>query len=82
MLIMTSPEGHRIPAKITSVDEKEVTLDMNHPLAGITLHFTLKVVDVKAEGEMKAEEEGCCGSGSCGDKEKGDESKKEGCGNC
>ncbi len=78
MLIMTSPEGHRIPAKITAVDEKEVTLDMNHPLAGKTLHFTLKVVDVKPEGEMKAE--GCgsgeCGSGNCGDKD----SEKEGCG--
>lgn len=40
--------GHQIPAKIVKVDDKEVTLDMNHPLAGKTLIFNIKVVDVTA----------------------------------
>ena len=40
--------GQQIPAKIVKVDDKEVTLDMNHPLAGKTLVFNIKVVDVVA----------------------------------
>lgn len=75
MLIMTSPEGHKIPAKISEVTDKEVTLDLNHPLAGKTLHFTLKVVDIAEGGEVKECSGGGCGSGKCEDKKE----EKEGC---
>lgn len=34
-------------ATITKVEDDEVTLDLNHPLAGQTLTFDLEIVDVK-----------------------------------
>ena len=37
---------HPIPAWITKVDDKEVTIDMNHPMAGKTLNFNMKVVGI------------------------------------
>ena len=40
------PTGQQIPAKITDVDDKEVTIDMNHPLAGKNLNFKIKVVGI------------------------------------
>jgi len=39
-------------AKITAVNEENVTLDFNHPLAGKTLVFEVEIVDIeKAESE-------------------------------
>tara|TARA_Y100000310_G_scaffold333235_1_gene410367 strand:- start:555 stop:989 length:435 start_codon:yes stop_codon:yes gene_type:complete len=46
MLAMATPDGRQIPARITEVGDKEITIDINHPLAGKTLLFKLKVVDI------------------------------------
>ena len=46
MLAMATPDGKQIPARIKEVDDKEITIDINHPLAGKTLLFKLKVVDI------------------------------------
>ncbi|SMF81813.1 FKBP-type peptidyl-prolyl cis-trans isomerase [Pseudobacteriovorax antillogorgiicola] len=42
-----SPEGVAI-FTVTEIGDKEVTLDANHPLAGQTLNFDVKVVEVRA----------------------------------
>lgn len=40
------PDGQKIPAKITKMDDNEVTIDMNHPLAGKTLIFKIKLLEI------------------------------------
>jgi len=32
---------------VISIEEEDVTLDANHPLAGITLHFEVQIVEVR-----------------------------------
>ena len=41
-----TPEGPRV-VTIVGVKDDQVTVDANHPLAGQTLHFDVKVVDVR-----------------------------------
>ena len=45
-LILKSPDGQQIPAEVTKIDDKNVTIDLNHPLAGKELTFKVKVVEV------------------------------------
>ncbi len=45
MLMVGLPSGQQIPAKITEVKTETVKIDLNHPLAGKTLIFKLKLVE-------------------------------------
>ena len=47
MLQTKSPEGQIICGRITEIKEDKTVLDLNHPLAGKTLYFDVKVTDVK-----------------------------------
>ena len=42
----TSQDGQPIRAKIQKVDGENVTLDLNHPLAGKTLQFKIEVISI------------------------------------
>lgn len=41
------PDGKRIPVTIIKVDDENVTLDANHPLAGQDLHFDIELVEIQ-----------------------------------
>ena len=49
MIFMISlQDGREIPVKISNVAEETITVDINHPLAGKTLIFTVKLVKIAA----------------------------------
>ena len=58
--------GHLIPARITAVNGEDVILDLNHPLAGKTLHFKVKILAVNDEAQL-SDGCDCCSDGSCSD---------------
>lgn len=58
-LALQMENGERVIATIVNFDHESVTLDMNHPLAGKTLHFDLELMDIKDASEMPSS----CGSG-------------------
>ena len=77
-------EGSRL-VTVTKVSDKTVTVDANHPLAGMELNFDVSITDVR---EASAEElehghvhgahaHGGCGDGGCGC---GSEGEECGCG--
>jgi FKBP-type peptidyl-prolyl cis-trans isomerase SlyD len=47
MLQTTSPEGQVFRGRVTQINEKTAFIDLNHPLAGKTLFFDVKVIDVQ-----------------------------------
>ena len=49
-MVSGQANGRPFQAKIAAVADDGVTLDLNHPLAGKTLEFSIEVIDVKAPG--------------------------------
>jgi FKBP-type peptidyl-prolyl cis-trans isomerase SlyD len=47
-LMAKGPDGRAIPIRVHEVKEKTVVVDFNHPLAGKTLNFDVKIKDIKA----------------------------------
>lgn len=47
MIGVPLPNGQQIPAKIVKIDDKEVSIDMNHPMAGKVLVFKIKIVSIE-----------------------------------
>jgi len=46
-LQMQSPDGRSFTVKIIEIKEESVMLDFNHPLAGKTLNFKIKIISVQ-----------------------------------
>lgn len=47
MLVARDSAGNERPVRVHSVEEDKVVLDLNHPLAGETLTFEVKVVGIE-----------------------------------
>lgn len=63
--------GMHVPATIKEVGDTKVMIDFNHQLAGKTLHFDVKIIEVNSEPKYQDEcgcgEEDCgSGAGDCG----------------
>lgn len=91
---LQNEEGSRFMAKVISITDDKVTVDLNHPLAGCELNFKGLVEESRpaTEQEIKAmisrlSGEGCgCGCGDCGGGCEGDcggdHAQECGCGHC
>jgi FKBP-type peptidyl-prolyl cis-trans isomerase SlyD len=45
---METEGGHTVPVRIAEVKEDLVVLDANHELAGVTLHFEVRIGAIRA----------------------------------
>ena len=46
-LVAESPDGEEIAMTVVEIDGDRVVVDANHPLAGMTLHYAVKVREVR-----------------------------------
>lgn len=72
VMLMTQ-EGQPVPSRVLELTEEGVKVDLNHPLAGLTLRFTGKVLDLieLTDEQYDALHQSSCGcgggcSGNCG----------------
>ncbi|NDV46787.1 peptidylprolyl isomerase [Paludibacter sp. 221] len=79
MVPLMDSDGNRLNAQIVKVGADKVTVDLNHPLAGETLHFKGSILEVRdaTEQELASLMGGGCGCGGCDD---GDCDSDDGCG--
>jgi FKBP-type peptidyl-prolyl cis-trans isomerase SlyD len=64
-------EGQALAFQVVSVDDRGVTLDGNHPLAGKRLHFEVKVVAVRPATAEELEHGHAHDAGRCDDHDHG-----------
>ena len=89
-LPMMSSTGERMNGSVLEVKENVVIMDFNHPLAGETLHFSGKIIDVheptieEIAAISQAMGSGCggCGCDECGDDHNCGSEKHENKGGC
>lgn len=82
VLPMADQAGNRLMGTIKAVNDAEVTMDFNHPMAGKTLNFTGDIIGVReAKPEDMMPMGGGCGcGGDCGDGCEGGDCGDGGCG--
>jgi FKBP-type peptidyl-prolyl cis-trans isomerase SlyD len=51
MQFRTGDDDQSLNITVTEVGDETVTIDANHPLAGLVLHFDVRVEDVREAGE-------------------------------
>jgi len=47
---LQAPDGSRVPATVTEINDESVILDFNHPLAGQDLTFEIELVEIVGQG--------------------------------
>jgi FKBP-type peptidyl-prolyl cis-trans isomerase SlyD len=47
VLMAQGPQGQGVPVRVHEIKDKTVVMDFNHPLAGKTLSFDIKITEVK-----------------------------------
>jgi FKBP-type peptidyl-prolyl cis-trans isomerase SlyD len=47
MLMAQAPSGQGVPVRVHEIKDSTVVMDFNHPLAGKTLSFDVKITDIK-----------------------------------
>ncbi|MBN2635357.1 MAG: FKBP-type peptidyl-prolyl cis-trans isomerase [Prolixibacteraceae bacterium] len=85
---MMSSNGQRLNGLVLEVNDENVKMDFNHPLAGEDLYFAGKVVEVREASEEEVAQilsggGSCgCGSGGCGSEDSSCETEHShgGCG--
>lgn len=86
MLPMMTADGFRVVGKIVSIADK-ITMDFNHPFAGLTVRFKGEIVTVRPATEDELHPTsgcgGCCGgNGGCNSDKGGCSSDSGCCGGC
>lgn len=66
---MRTDSGEVVLAFVDHLEDSEVVVNLNHPLAGKKLLFNVKVMDLReaTPEELEGGCESCAGCGSCGD---------------
>ena len=52
IIVMQTPEGYKLPARIVSISDDSFTIDLNHPLAGKKLIFNIRVINVEENNDQ------------------------------
>ena len=50
-----SPDGQPLSVTVVNVSDSEVTIDGNHPLAGVNLNFDVKILEIREATEEELE---------------------------
>jgi len=80
---MQTADGQRLNGIIESVGDEKIKMNFNHPLAGMNLHFTGEVIEVRDATEEELAPAAAAGGCGCGDDCSDDDcsSNESGC-NC
>ena len=64
---LITSEGNQVPARIVGLDDEQLTMDLNHPLAGESLTFEIEVVGISSTPTQESTgcHSGCECSGDC-----------------
>lgn len=46
ILLLKNKDGIEVPGRIVKITKNNVIIDLNHPLAGKTLNFQIKIIDI------------------------------------
>jgi len=70
-VVAESPDGEEVPMRVIEVKDDTVVVDANHPLAGVTLRYAVKVKDIAEASEEEIAEAAAgfeeAGYGGCDD---------------